>query len=135
MSVTDAQRSGRPSTSADLVPAIEETCVLIAQCYLKSWKNGTISDIVHERLGYRNVCNGWVPRQLTEDHKKNRMGASLTYLLRFNDHVEDILEQIITGEETWVHQYCPETKAQTMAWKHPGSPNIKNSRYQPALGN
>jgi hypothetical protein len=38
------------------------------------------------------------------------MGASLTLLfLRFNDHGEDFLEQIITGDEIWVHQYCPET--------------------------
>jgi len=28
------------------------------------------------------------------------------------------LEQIITGDETRVHQYCPETKAQSMARKH-----------------
>jgi len=54
------------------------------------------------------------------------MGASLTHLLRFNDHGEDFLEQIITGDETWVHHYCPETEVQSMAWKHPGSPTIKN---------
>jgi len=53
------------------------------------------------------------------------MGASLTHLLHFNDHGEDFLEQIITGDEIWVHQYCPETKAQSMAWKPPGSPIIK----------
>ena len=86
--------------------------------------HGKIWDIVHERLGYRKVCSRCVPRQLTEDHKKNCMGVSLTHLLRFNDHDEDFLEQIITGDETWV-QYCPETKVQSMAWKHPGSPTIK----------
>jgi len=53
------------------------------------------------------------------------MGSSLTHLLCFNDNGEDFLEQIITGDETWVHQYCLETKAQSMAWKHPGSPTIK----------
>jgi hypothetical protein len=87
--------------------------------------HGTIWDIVYERLGYRKVCIRWVPRQLTEDHKKNRTGASLTHLLRFNYHGEDFLGQIITGDETWAHQYCPETKAQSMTWNHPGSPTIK----------
>ena len=96
---------------------------------------GTIWDIVHECLGHRKVCSRWVRRQLTEDHKKNRMGASLTHLLHFNDNGEDFLEQIITGDETWVHHYCPETKVQSMAWKHPGFPPSKNSRHQPALGN
>jgi hypothetical protein len=65
---------------------------------------GTVWDIVHERFGHRKVCNRWVPRQLTEDNKKTRMGVSLTHLLRFNDHGEDFLKQIITGSETWVHQ-------------------------------
>jgi len=43
--------------------------------------------------------------------------------------------KFITGDETCVHQYYPETQAQSMAWKHPRSPTIKNWRYQPALGN
>jgi len=43
--------------------------------------------------------------------------------------------KFITGDETWVHQYYPEAQAQSMTWKHPRSPTIKNSRYQPAMGN
>ena len=119
---------------------LRRLCMLIAECCLKSWKNSLIlhvaqsGDIVHERLGYRQVCIRGVPRQLTEDHNETRMGAPLTHLLRFNDHGADFLEQIITGNETWVHQYCPETKVQSTAWKHPGSPTFKNSRHQPALG-
>jgi len=89
--------------------------------------HGTIWDIVHERLG-------WVPRQLTENHKKNRMDASLTHLLHFNDHGEDFLEQIITGDETSVHQYCSETKVHSMAWKHPGSPTIKKFKTSTSSG-
>jgi len=44
------------------------------------------------------------------------------------------LEQIIIGDETWVHQYCPETKAQSMAWKHPGSPTIKKFKISTSSG-
>ena len=71
LSVTDEQRSGRPSTSADLVPAIEETVCANRRVLLKELEeqfnlsHGTIWDIVHERLGYRKVCSRWVPRQLT----------------------------------------------------------------------
>jgi len=62
------------------------------------------------------------------------MGASLTHLLCFHDHGEDFLEQIITGDETWVHQYCPETKVQFMEWKHPGSPTIKKFKTSTSSG-
>jgi len=109
VSVTDEQRRGRPSTSADLVPAVEETVCANRRVLLKDLEeqfnllHGTIWDIVHERSGYRKVRSRWVRRQLTEDHKKNRMGASLTHL-HFNEHGEDFLEQIITERtehETW----------------------------------
>ena len=138
--MTDEQRSGCPSTSADLVRAIEETVRANRRVLLKDLEeqfnlsHGTIWDIVHECLGHRKVCSRWVPRQLTEDHKKNRSGASLTHLLRFNDRGEDFLERIITGEETWVHQYFPETKAQSMAWKHPGSPTVKKFKTSTSSG-
>ena len=62
------------------------------------------------------------------------MGASFTHLLHFNDHGEDFLEQIITGNETWVHQSCPETKVQSMAWKHPGSPTLKKFKTSTGPG-
>ena len=61
-------------------------------------------------------------------------GCIHTHLLCFNDHGDDFLEQIITGDETCVHQYCPETKAQSMAWKHPGSPTIKKFKISITSG-
>ena len=141
VSVTDEQRSGRPSTSADLVPEIEETVRVNRRVLLKELEeqfnlsHSTIWDIVHEPLGYRKLCSRWVPRQLTEDHKKTRMGASLSHLLRFNDHGEDFLEQIITGDEAWVHQYCQPQKRSLWHGSIPGLPPSKNSKHQPALGN
>jgi len=96
--------------------------------------HGTIWDFVHERLGYRKACSRWIPRHLTEDHKKNRKGAFLAHLLHFNGHSEDFLEQIITGDETWVHQYCAETKVQSVAWKLPRSPTIKKFKTSTSSG-
>jgi len=42
--------------------------------------------------------------------------------------------KFITGDETWVHQYCPETQAQSMAWKHPRSPTIKKVKTSTSSG-
>ena len=55
LSVTDEQMSERPSTSADLVPAIEETVCADRRVLLKELEeqfnlsHGTIWDIVHEK--------------------------------------------------------------------------------------
>ena len=38
----------------------------------------------------------------------------------------DILYQVITGDETWVFQYNPEMKKQSMQWKTVKSPRPTN---------
>jgi hypothetical protein len=44
------------------------------------------------------------------------------------------LERIVTADETWVHHYEPESKAQIMAWKHQKSPVAKKFKSQPSVG-
>jgi hypothetical protein len=86
VNVMDEQRRGRPSTSVDLVQDIDaavqaDRCMSIAQLEIRfNLSRGSIWDIVHERLGYRKVCSMWVPRQLSDEHKKTRMGSSLMLL-------------------------------------------------------
>jgi hypothetical protein len=59
----DEQGSGQPSTSADLVQDIDiavkaDRHVSIAQLEIRfNLSRGAIWDIVHERLGYREVCS------------------------------------------------------------------------------
>ncbi|GFO04321.1 histone-lysine N-methyltransferase SETMAR [Plakobranchus ocellatus] len=36
-----------------------------------------------------------------------------------------LLEHLITGVETWLHLSTPETKCDSMTWKHPSSPVTK----------
>ena len=55
LSVTDEQRSGRPSTSADLVPAIEETVRANRQVGLKSWKNSLTFHMAQSGTLFMNV--------------------------------------------------------------------------------
>ena len=37
-------------------------------------------------------------------------------------------------DETWVHHYDPETKIQSMQWKHEGSPSPKRFKVLPSAG-
>ena len=43
---------------------------------------------------------------------------------------EKLLENVITGDESWVFQYDPETKRQSRQWKSVSSPRPKKSRMQ-----
>ena len=43
----------------------------------------TLYRIVTDRLGYHKFCARWVPKQLTDIHKTQRMGSALTFLQRY----------------------------------------------------
>lgn len=71
---------------------------------------------------------------LTEDHKQARVSACQQLLDRFNAEGEMFLERIVTGDETWVHHYTPETKRSSMQWKHVASPSPRKFRLQRSAG-
>jgi hypothetical protein len=63
--------------------------------------------------------------QRTEESRKNemnRMDLSLQHRLRYADEGGDMLNRIITGDESWVRHYQPKSKRASMQWKHPSSP-------------
>jgi histone-lysine N-methyltransferase SETMAR len=47
---------------------------------------------------------------------------------------DDFLKWIVTGDETWVHHYQPETKEKRMQWKRALYPVAKKFKTQPSAG-
>ncbi|PNF42353.1 hypothetical protein B7P43_G03691 [Cryptotermes secundus] len=71
--------------------------------------------IMPDRLGFHKVCARWVLCMLTPQHKMQRMGLALQHLNRYHDEGHDMLARIVTGNESWVHQYQLETKCASPA--------------------
>jgi len=71
-------------------------------------------------LGYRKVCARRVPKELTVVQKQQRMEVATQLVRRYED--PSILETTVRGDETWVRHYDPESKRQSMEWRHPSSP-------------
>jgi len=88
-------------------------------------------NMMHERLSFHKVCSRWVPRQLTPQHKNQRIGLSLQHLQRYQDEGDDMLSRIVTGDDSWVHHYEPETKRASIQWKHTASPAHKKFKVTP----
>jgi hypothetical protein len=42
----------------------------------------------------------------------------------------DVLQRIVTGDESWCFQFDPETKLQSMEWHGPSSPKPKKVMLQ-----
>ena len=59
---------------------------------------------------------------LTPEDKQNRLDISRKLLDRFHKEGKTFLQQIITCDETGAFHYEPETKQQSMEWKHTSSP-------------
>jgi hypothetical protein len=59
--------------------------------------HGLAYSIMHDRLKFRKVCTQWVPRELKDRGKMNRLGLSLQHLLRCADEREHMLNRIVTG--------------------------------------
>ena len=65
-------------------------------------------------------------------HKQTHLDICQQNLDRY-DKGDTFLDNIITGDETWVLHYEPECKGQSMEWKHPHSPQEK-FKSQPSAG-
>jgi hypothetical protein len=73
--------------------------------------------------------------ELMDREKINRMGLSLQCLLWYAH--KDVLNRIVTGDESLVHHYQPKSKHASMQWKHPSSPSTKKFKLtnMPLAGN
>jgi len=68
-----------------------------------SVSKGTADTLLHEHLLYSKVCAQWVPKHLTEDQKRLRMGVCFQHLLRYRTEGNNFLSWIVACDETWCH--------------------------------
>lgn len=67
----------------------------------------------YDRLGFLKLCARWIPKILISENEAARM-TSLEVLQIFNERGNEMLDQIFTGDGTWVHYDTPETKWQSI---------------------
>ena len=94
--------------------------------------HGSVSTILHDRLGMRKLTARWVPKSLSNEQMATR--ASVCSLLKRFRSKDDFLLRLVTVDKTWVHYYEPENKAQSRQWVGPGSPRPKKFKMQPSAG-
>ena len=141
-SLVDDKRSGRDVTVThnDVVSKIDDFIradrrVSISDIVLHTGiSRGSVHKVVSDHLQFRKVSARWVPRQLKPEHQATRMSMSLDNLQRYNEEGVEMLERIVTGDETWVHHYQPETKQASMQWKHVNSPTPTKFKVTPSAG-
>jgi len=68
-----------------------------------------------------------VPRNLREQQRDTRVSVCAELLEQVEADPE-LMERVITGDESWFFQYDPETKRQSLEWRSKGSPRPKKAR-------
>lgn len=137
-STADDPREGRPcivkmavkDQEKDLIRSDRRLTVrTIAQDLAVS--GATIHDVLTKELGMSKVSARWVP---TMEEKERRVQCSSMFLQRYAAEGDAFLDRIVTTDETWLHHYDPETKAQSSVCKTPRTPPPKKARVQKSCG-
>ncbi|UYV70425.1 hypothetical protein LAZ67_7002954 [Cordylochernes scorpioides] len=133
--VADEPRSGRPTTSRTdenvdrVLEVLRTDRRLSIQQITDTLHMSTfvVHGIVTEDLQMRKVCAKLVPKVLTQDQKELRV-LRCQELLDLIKNEPDFLNSVVTGDESWMFEYDPESKRQSCAWHTKSSPRPKKAR-------
>ena len=107
MSLEDEARSGRPLDATD-----EEMCKKVRDLVYSDRgiqveeiaqalgiSHGSVSTILHDRLGMRKLTARWVPKSLSDEQMATRASVCSTLLKHFRSK-DDFLLRLVTVDET-----------------------------------
>ena len=131
-SVESDPRSGRPSTSRndDIIDQVQTLVMQNRRVTTRELadevgiSNGSVDTILKDDLAMRRVSAKFVPKLLTMEQKQLRVEVAQD-MLNTATSDPDFMNTVITGDESWVYGYDPETKVQSSQWKHSSSPRPK----------
>ena len=133
--VKDNHRSGRPSTSRtdENVEHVRQkarsdrrlTVRMIADEL--GMNSGRVWRIITEDLGMRKFCAKMVPRLLNGGQNERRVQWCQD-ILELLETEPNLLKRVVAGDESWIFEFDPLTKRQSLEWMSASSPRPKMSR-------
>jgi len=82
----------------------------------------------------RKLSAKWVPKCRNADQKRQWCQSSEQLLESFRRDPNYFFSRLVTIEKTGLYHYDPETKQQSMEWRHNDSPRAKKFRVQKSAG-
>jgi hypothetical protein len=89
---------------------------------------GVCQEILTENLNMCRTAAKFVLRLLANDQKQWRINVCLEIRGKANEDPA-FISRIITGDESWIYGYDPETKQQSSQWKSPQSSRAKKAQF------
>ena len=91
------------------------TVKYIASC--TGISENSVQTILKKRLDLRKVCARRVPHLLTEEQKTQRLISARELWKTYKGCNSRIISNLLTGDETWVHMFEPQRRADKKQWK------------------
>ena len=80
--------------------------------------HGSVSTILHDRLGTRKLTARWVPKSLSDEQMATRASVYSALFKRFRSK-DDFRLRLVTVDETWVPE-AKEVQDATICWQDDG---------------
>ena len=93
---------------------------------------GTISGIIHDELKLKKLCARWVPHELSEQCKQQRVEICKENLAKLESGQWRSCD-IVTGDETWIYHRSIQSKQSNMTWCAAGevpATVVRRSQYE-----
>jgi len=135
-STANDDQSGRPSM-ATTPSKVEQVQAAVNQdrrhtihdlCAEGAIGYGSCQQILTEQLNMHRTAAKFVPRVLTHDQKDSQVAICQELKETVINNPTHLLN-VITGDESIVYAYDPETNLQSSQWKSPRSPRSKKGMY------
>ena len=78
---------------------------------------GSVQTILKKRLDLRKVFARWISHLLTEEQKTQRLKCARKLLKTYEGCNSRVISNLLTGDETWVHMFEPQRRADNKQWK------------------
>ena len=116
--LSDDPRQGRPKTAVtqenvDAVRKLIEEDRHVTYREIQATLDigmSQIQIILHEQLGVKKLFSRWIPHSLCEEQKAARVTWCVRTLERFHAGSSNAIYNIVSGDESWIYAYEPETK-------------------------
>jgi histone-lysine N-methyltransferase SETMAR len=142
LNIEDDPRCGRPITATDdqTVGAVESLIIENRRITIQEIADAlgistyTVHGIIHDKLHMTKVSSRWAPHLLIPDQRHERVQSCLELLARYSAEGDDFLFRIITGDESFLYYYQPESKQSSKEWKRADSPPPTKLKQAKSVG-
>ena len=138
-SVEDDTHPGRPKTSATKanIAAVKIVVEQDARLSVKDITSctgiseGSVQTILKKRFDLRKICARWVPHLLTEEQMTQRLTCARELLKTYKGCNSRVTSNLLTGDETWVHMFEPQRRADGKQRKRKDKKKKKKKKKPP----